>query len=148
MKKLVFYALFFLPLCSNAQDIKQFNFLLGHWKNAKNNVSEHWVEAGKVLRGKSYKHNGNDSTLTEKVALKKIDGVWNYCVKGFEKDNQGNTNFALVNTIDDIFIFENKSHDFPQRVVYQNTGKKELKAWIEGQVNGNSKRILFSYLPY
>jgi hypothetical protein len=41
-------------------------------------------------------------------------------------------------------IFENPAHDFPQRVGYKRDGDS-LLAWIEGAVNGKSRRVEFPY---
>ena len=42
-------------------------------------------------------------------------------------------------------VFENPEHDFPQRVGYRRDGADGLQAWIEGQANGKSRRVDFSY---
>jgi hypothetical protein len=42
-------------------------------------------------------------------------------------------------------VFENPEHDFPQRVGYKRNGSDALDAWIEGQANGKSRRVDFSY---
>ena len=41
-------------------------------------------------------------------------------------------------------IFENPAHDYPQRVGYRRDGDS-LLAWIEGDVNGKSRRAEFPY---
>jgi hypothetical protein len=42
-------------------------------------------------------------------------------------------------------VFENREHDFPQRVGYERTAGDELLAWIEGARQGRSRRIEFHY---
>ena len=42
-------------------------------------------------------------------------------------------------------VFENAEHDFPQRVGYRREGANGLHAWIEGQADGKSRRVDFSY---
>lgn len=137
-----------LPVRAQHKLIKQFYFLLGTWemKNAKGNISEIWKKDGKSLSGKSYKHHLNgDSVLTEKIKVITIDNELYFSVTGFEKDNQGTTNFKLISAKDNIFIFENKKHDFPQRIVYENKGKTSLVAWIEGELNGKKMKMEFAY---
>lgn len=41
-------------------------------------------------------------------------------------------------------VFENLQHDFPQRIGYKRNGDA-LLAWIEGERNGQSRRIEFPY---
>ncbi|RZK43965.1 MAG: hypothetical protein EOO90_01515 [Pedobacter sp.] len=151
MRKTLFLALFFLsPFLANAQKltIQQFSFLSGNWemKTSSGKTTEHWKLDKESLRGASYKHNTNgDSTLTETVVLKKIEGKWNYCVTGYEKGNEGTTNFELISNKDNTFIFENLKHDFPSRIVYQPKSADSLLAWIEGTINGKQHKVQFPY---
>jgi hypothetical protein len=41
-------------------------------------------------------------------------------------------------------VFENPTHDYPQRVGYTRTGES-LLAWIDGTVNGKDRRVEFPY---
>ncbi|TKC12604.1 hypothetical protein FA048_03020 [Pedobacter polaris] len=152
MKKYLILLIFALTqLSANAQkvNLNQFSFLTGSWemKTAKGKISESWIKSKDSLNGKSYRHAlSGDSVLTEVVVIKKIGNVFHYCVTGLEKNNTGTTNFKLISTENNIFIFENKAHDFPQRVIYQNKGKDQLLAWIEGEMNGKKMKSEFPYL--
>jgi hypothetical protein len=44
-------------------------------------------------------------------------------------------------------VFENKEHDFPQRVIYQLTADGELHARIEGEINGKSRSMEWKWKP-
>ena len=46
---------------------------------------------------------------------------------------------------DSTVVFENRTHDFPQRVGYRKVGADSLLAWIEGERNGRTRRIEFPY---
>lgn len=151
MKKyLILFVFAFAQLSANAQkvNLNQFAFLTGTWelKTAKGKVTESWVKSKDSLNGKSYRHSLNgDSVLSEAVVIKKINNVLHYCVTGFEQNNLGTTNFKLVSSNNNTFIFENKEHDFPQRIVYQNKGKAQLLAWIEGEIDGKKMKSEFPY---
>jgi hypothetical protein len=41
-------------------------------------------------------------------------------------------------------VFENRAHDFPQRIGYERKGDS-LLAWIEGPQNGRTRRIEYAY---
>jgi hypothetical protein len=41
-------------------------------------------------------------------------------------------------------VFENTTHDFPQRIGYRRQGE-QLEAWIEGSVGGATRKVEFSY---
>jgi hypothetical protein len=43
-------------------------------------------------------------------------------------------------------VFENPSHDFPQRVGYRRTSTDSVVAFIEGERNGQTRRIPFAYV--
>lgn len=53
--------------------------------------------------------------------------------------------FKLVSREHNTYVFENKIHDFPQRIIYQNQGKEDLLAWIEGEFNGKMRKSAFKY---
>lgn len=154
MKKSLSLALVVLGLCvyliSKAQEnpLKQFNFMLGYWetKTAKGKMSENWQATPDGLVGKSYRHDAKgDSTMMESVELKKVGKDILFTVTGMEQDNAGTTSFKLITSPKNRFIFENKAHDFPQRIVYENQGKDKLLAWIEGNVGGKLIKSEFNY---
>ena len=51
---------------------------------------------------------------------------------------------ALVASGDSV-VFENKEHDFPQRVGYRRIGADSVLAWIAGTSNGKAQRFEFPY---
>lgn len=149
-KHILLLAIALIQFSANAQkgNLKQFSFLLGSWemKTAKGKITESWINSKDSLMGKSYRHSLNgDSALTETVVIKNIDKTVHYCVTGMEKNNAGTTNFKLIARYNKTYIFENKAHDFPQRIVYQNKSKDELLAWIEGEMNGKKMKSEFPY---
>jgi len=40
--------------------------------------------------------------------------------------------------------FENKDHDFPQRIIYKNTGQDSLYARVEGNDKGKFRKEEFA----
>jgi hypothetical protein len=51
---------------------------------------------------------------------------------------------ARVATGDSV-VFEAPEHDFPQRVGYRRLGTDSVLAWVEGAMNGKTRRIEFPY---
>lgn len=143
--------LFALQQNVNAQQnnsIKQFEFMLGNWqmKNSSGSITETWKKTKTGMFGQSYRYGKEEKPiLTESIELKLIDNVFNFSVTGFEEGNKGITIFKLVSTKDQTFVFENKLHDFPQRIVYQQKDKNNLLAWIEGVNNGKEMKMSFPY---
>jgi len=53
--------------------------------------------------------------------------------------------FHSIEVSDSTVVFENRAHDFPQRVGYARFGADSLVAWIEGTRKGALKRLEFPY---
>jgi hypothetical protein len=51
--------------------------------------------------------------------------------------------FTQLRLSDSEIVFENATHDFPQRVMYRRDGDARLVASIEGTRNGKTRRIEF-----
>lgn len=122
--------------------------MLGYWetKTPKGKMSENWQTTPDGLAGKSYRHDAKgDSTMMESVELKKVGKDIVFIVTGMEQNNAGTTSFKLIASPKNRFVFENKAHDFPQRIVYENQGKDKLLAWIEGNVSNKLIKSEFNY---
>ena len=53
--------------------------------------------------------------------------------------------FMLREAGDGHVLFANDAHDFPQRIGYRADGVDRLVAWVEGTMNGQARRIDFTY---
>lgn len=58
---------------------------------------------------------------------------------------QPSATFAARVATTDSVVFEAPEHDFPQRVGYRRVGADSVLAWVEGTMNGKSRRIEFPY---
>ncbi|MGO4876415.1 DUF6265 family protein [Pedobacter psychrotolerans] len=155
MKRIYLYSLilFFAGFYSNVKaqrdPSKTFSFVLGSWEmqTPKGKIVEQWSEStNAILKGKSYRVNAKgDSIFTETLQIRKIGKNVFYCSTVANQNEGKEVCFKLISTKDQIYIFENAAHDFPQRIVYQNQGKNEMLAWIEGELNGKSRKSEFRY---
>jgi len=155
MKRIYLYSLilFFVGFYGNVKAQKDpskiFSFVLGSWEmqTPKGKIVEQWSQgADKILKGKSYRFNAKgDSVLTETLQIRTIEKDVFYCSTVANQNEGEEVCFKLISTKDQIYIFENVAHDFPQRIVYQNQGKNEMLAWIEGELNGKSRKSEFRY---
>jgi hypothetical protein len=60
------------------------------------------------------------------------------------KDQPPATFTARVATADSV-VFEAPEHDFPQRVGYRRVGADSVHAWVEGTMQGTTRRVNFPY---
>jgi len=114
---------------------------------AKGRIVESWkMDNGSRMAGISFSiSNTGDSTLLETIKLYESAGIVYYEPTGNGAGNDTTVSFKLISAINGIFVFENKDHDFPQRISYQLLSENKVLAWIEGTVNGKFRKIEFPY---
>ncbi len=118
----------------------------GKWKmeTDKAEIYEEWkVVEETELVGKSYSADNGVDKISEILYLKKFGDQWAYVAV---PEGQNISLFALVEYTPKKFIFENKEHDFPNRISYEFHKGGKLTAAIEGEVDGEFKRIEFSFM--
>jgi len=128
-----------------AQDDVILNLFPGKWKMDIENteIFEEWEMLSEAeLVAKSYSIKNEEQIINENLYLKKFAGQWAYVA--IPRD-QNITLFALIEHTPKKFVFENKEHDFPQRIIYEFHKGGKLTAAIEGTVNGEIKRREFSF---
>jgi len=138
--------LIIIPFLSlNAQDEFIKKLFPGKWKMDfdKAEVYEQWVlENETELVGTSFYINGEKKIISETLYLKKFADQWGYVAL---PKNQEITLFRLVEYSSNKFIFENKEHDFPQKLIYEFHPDGKLNVSIEGNINGELNRKEFSF---
>lgn len=135
-------------LKSQSHTLEEFGFFLGKWKmeTSKGTIFEEWkVSDRNKLKGSSYKVKDKDTTLLENLELSiEDDGV--YYIPTVINQNDGKpVKFKLLSAKEQVYIFENPEHDFPQRIVYLPKDKNNLRARIEGTYNGSEASSEFIY---
>lgn len=153
MSRIVFFFALIVMIChpGMAQDKKPFaafDIWIGVWKTGEGASAffEQWKKNGAgELAGTSYKIKAKDTIIFERVIIRQAGKVVNY-LASVKNQNQGKeVPFRLVSAAKETFIFENKEHDFPQRVIYQFVSTDSLHAWIEGTENGKARREDYFY---
>lgn len=95
------------------------------------------------LEGKSTMKKKGKITLQEKMVIEQdSSGTLFYRVTS---GGQRTVSFKLVKSGPTSFIFENKKHDYPQRIIYERVGEDSLRASIEGMVKGKLQTVLFPF---
>ncbi len=128
--------------------MEKFGWLLGKWENKIDEglLIESWEkENDSVISGKSYLAKKDDTLFFESIELKIMDGNFYYVPTVKNQNDNKPVYFKLVSEVNNEFIFEDKEHDFPQRVIYNNLSKDSLSARIEGMQEGQFRKEEFAF---
>ena len=132
----------------NFEKINQLQWLLGTWTNESGDEfsQETWSkENASSFTGFSFTQVGKQTVFSETMALEQKRDSLLLTVATANQNDEKPVTFKLVSSENGQFTFENKDNDFPERIIYTNPVKDSLHAWIEGSVNGEAKRIDFSF---
>jgi hypothetical protein len=125
--------------------IDRVKWLQGCWQATRGEatIEEQWMgPRGSTMLGMSRTVRGGKTAEYELVLIKEHGGALAYEA---HPSGQPSATFVATTTSDGSVVFENAKHDFPQRVGYRRDGPDGLQAWIEGEVNGTSRRVEFAY---
>jgi len=133
------------------QKLNQLGWLLGSWANLSDegNFYETWARASdSVFNAFSYMTISGDTVFSESVTLA-IKGADIFYIVSVDGQNEElPVSFRLIANDNGEFVFENKDHDFPQRIIYKNPAPDSLHAMIEGMINGKFSRQDFPMKRY
>lgn len=141
----IFFLLLFVPSLY-AQDDSLLKLFPGKWKMISDKIEyyEEWKIVNEYeLTGIGFSIEEGDTVSSEKLYLKKFEDTWAYIALPV---NQTITLFALTEYSESKFIFENKEHDYPQRIIYEFTADGQLNAATEGIIEGELMRRDFSFI--
>ena len=118
-------------------------FLEGEWTTDDGDVREAWgPPRGGAMLGTSHTVAGGRTAFFEYVRIEARDTGLVYLASPLGRHPP--TAFTLVESDRNRVVFENATHDFPQRVVYERKGDR-LDARIEGTEGGKPRNESWSY---
>ena len=129
-------------------EFKPLHGLTGLWKmdGKRGALYEEWQVSGdNQLTGRSYKINNNDTIVLENVVIALQGNTIFYTPVVRDQNNQQPVPFKLISYNNNRYVFENKEHDYPQRVIYELVSSNELRARIEGSKNEKEMATDFNY---
>ncbi|WP_269714568.1 DUF6265 family protein [Caulobacter sp. NIBR2454] len=126
------------------QPVEELSWLVGSWtqKTAERDVVETWEPlASGVMKGVSVTKRPNrpDFVETTTITTEAAGPTFTATIPG-----QAPTAFVRLPGPPGEAVFENKAHDFPQRVIYRRCDE-DLCAAIEGTVKGEPRRSEWRY---
>lgn len=136
---------------ASAQTQLKAAWLPGDWemRSPKGITRESWQRVNDTLfQGFSaFLLPSGDTASYEHIKLIRNENTWWY-IPTVSNQNEGKeVRFRLTNATDTSMIFENKTHDFPQRIGYIRTSATSIHAYISGPSKeaGKEKQIDFKY---
>jgi hypothetical protein len=131
---------------SSDNSINKLDWLLGTWKNASSEgtLYEIWNKSSdSVYSGHGFMIVNNDTVFSERISLQQ-QGSHLYYIPTVKNQNEGKAvSFKLISDVRGEFIFENKEHDFPQRIIYKFLSPDSLYARVEGTDKGTFRKEEF-----
>lgn len=131
-------ALLLTHLCL-AQDYK---ILEGTWKVEGKETYESWNWQEDELLGESYKIKDGQKHITETLVIKEIDDEVVYSATVPNQNEGATIPFKLNAVIDNKLQFENPTHDFPTKIIYEPLSTNRMLV----QVLGNDDKGFSYYL--
>lgn len=127
--------------------VQQLKWMAGCWRQQApgSTVDEQWMapRAGMMLGlGRTVR---GDTIVLEFEQLRIFQRA-GHAVYHAEPSGQKPTDFEANATSDSLVVFENPTHDFPQRVIYRKRGADSLIGRIEGTLNGKVRGVDFPYM--
>lgn len=118
--------------------IKEFAWLEGKWQNNTSDglFTEKWTkETDSTFAGYSTIIKGKDTIFFETIVLDQKGDSLHYIVTTPKQNDARPVSFTLKSFTANSYIFENKQHDFPQRITYTKVTNDSLVAEISGTQN-------------
>jgi len=133
----IILSLLIVPFFIQAQTA-DFKWLVGKWQiqSDKTEMYEEWQRDGNRFKGESYSINNGGKKVSEILYLEKFADQWAYIALPVK---QNITLFALIDMSGKTFSFENKEHDFPQKITYILQDSVTLNVTVGGDKNGAFK---------
>lgn len=159
LQQLLFASFFLLQSCNGDNNantnaiivnrIDKLSWLSGSWKinTPEVTITETWAKTDENnLSGKSFViSTKGDTVFTESLRITAIDDTLYYLPTISNQNGGKEIRFKEKSFSDTQVVFENLTHDFPQRIVYQKTSDTTVYAYIEGMQDGKLRKEEFPY---
>jgi hypothetical protein len=122
-----------------AQELAEAAFLSGTWTEKKDNIEtdEMWLAPkGGIMLGVNRTVLAGKKSAYEFMRIELRDGRPVYLAS---PGGRPPVEFKAIESSPNRLVFENRAHDYPQRVIYVKEGNDLLLARIEGTVEGRER---------
>lgn len=129
-------------------DLKDFKWLVGQWQGQVNEMAyyENWeLSRQNTLEGSASMVDRTGKTTFNEIL--RIEKIGSHIVYIASVAKQPPVLFTLAAVTGENnrsrWVFENREHDFPQRIIYTKEGPDSLTACVEGLQNGKEEKEEF-----
>ncbi len=134
----------FILSCKENDKMQFVKKLNGKWASAENEGSrffEDWSNINnELMSGRAFLlTDGIDTTISEELKIELKDNEIFYVAQVKNQNDNKPIKFLLIENEPTHLIFENKLHDFPQRIKYFFIGEREIKVVVEGEYEGKEE---------
>lgn len=133
----------------NYEEIAKLQWLIGTWTNEsdKQYSQETWSqENDSIFTAYSFVEEDKKKVVfAETMALEQKGDDLILTVATANQNDSKPVKFKMISLENGQVTFENKNHDFPERITYANPVNDSLHAWIEGKVEGEVRKIDFKF---
>ncbi|MBP9739893.1 MAG: hypothetical protein KBD28_04340 [Chitinophagaceae bacterium] len=122
--------------------------LTGSWqmKTPRVTIGEIWTKNNEhQLSSKAYYLKNTDTIFTESVLLHSNKAGIFYTATAANQNNEQPIDFKLTSSLNNKFVFENKKHDFPKRILYEFVNPDSIHAFIDDGKEPTTKRKNFYF---
>ena len=136
MTRILLYLCLLCAGTSSAQHVFP-DFLEGTWKIKGREAYEEWTRKGpSALEGKSYELKNGQQKVSEYLSLTQQGNNILYTATVLQQNSGKPVDFILIRS-DSVFVFENKTHDFPKQLIYRSISPTEMQVNVtDGGLKG------------
>ena len=119
--------------------IKIADWLIGTWENKSEDgvLTESWQKVNdSTFSATSYFIKNDDTLHSEKITLSQHSEMLMYSATVNGQNNDKAIDFGSTTTTENKLVFENPSHDYPQKITYTKNANNTLTAEISGNLQG------------
>ena len=126
--------------------IKLADWLIGTWENKSEDgvLTESWQKVNdSTFTATSYFIKNNDTLHAEKITLAQKGEMLLYSAAVNGQNNEKAIDFGSTTESENKLVFENPSHDYPQKITYTKGANNTLTAEISGNLQGKMTKEKF-----
>ncbi len=124
--------------------IKKLHWLKGKWSRVSAGTEhfEIWqIKRDSLLEGESYYEKPGKKKVTEKMSIKWVGKDLVYIADVAENEEPVNFRNILLN--DSMAVFENRSHDYPNRITYIKDSKRSFQVILDNNSGNKTRKLTF-----